>query len=193
MVIGITGGIGAGKSRILEILKEEYGARVIQADEVARELEEPGRPGLAELVEAFGKSILDSRGCLDRPGFARLIYGDREALETANRIIHPMTWQAVKDQIRQDEAGLTVVEAALFDESSRSICQKLVFVDTSTENRIHRLMEGRGYSREKCLDIMKNQPGRDYFLKLSDAVLDNNGTIEDVRRQISGMMEEWNT
>ncbi len=193
MVIGITGGIGAGKSRILEILKEDYDARIIQADEVAKELEEPGRPGLTALVEAFGESILDSRGRLDKAAFACRIYKDRAALEMVNRIIHPMTWQAIKDRICQEQSAFTVVEAALFDEASREICEKLVFVDTSEENRIHRLMEGRGYSREKCLDIMKNQPGRDYFLKLSDAVLDNNGTVEDVRRQIAGMMEEWDT
>lgn len=192
MVIGITGGVGSGKSRILEILKEEYGARIIQADQVARELEEPGRPGLAALVEAFGTSILDEGGRLQREAFASLIYGNPAALEAVNRIIHPMTWQAIKEQLGQERQGLTAVEAALFDETSREICDRLVFVDTSEENRICRLMEGRGYSREKCLEIMKNQPGRDDFLRLSDAVLCNDGTVEEVRRQLAGLMEEWN-
>lgn len=191
MVIGITGGVGSGKSRILEILKEEYGARIIQADQVARELEEPGRPGLAALVEAFGTSILDEEGRLQRDAFASLIYENPEALEAVNRIIHPMTWQAIKEQLRQAQQGLTAVEAALFDEKSREICDRLIFVDTSEKNRIRRLIEGRGYSREKCLEIMKNQPGRDDFLRLSDAVLCNDGTVEEVRRQLAGLMEEW--
>lgn len=189
-VLGITGGVGAGKSRVLDILKEDHHARIIQADQVAKELEEPGQPGLAALVERFGTGILDQEGRLDRERFARMIFQDEQTLRAVNEIIHPLTWKTIKDRVAETDAGLVAVEAALFDERSREICQYLVFVDTSRENRIKRLMENRGYSRERCLDIMKNQPGRETFLELADHVIDNNGDLSQVRRQISKMLEE---
>ena len=190
LVLGITGGVGAGKSRILEILRQEYGARIIQADQVAAVLEEPGEPGLLALTELFGTGILNQEGSLDRKAFAQRIFTDEKALEMVNQVIHPMTWQRIREMIAQEPCPVTAVEAALFSEQSRSLCRHLVFVDTSEENRIHRLMERRGYSREKCPDIMKNQPDREYFLQLSDYVIDNNGSLETVRSQICRMMEE---
>lgn len=190
LVLGITGGVGAGKSRILEILKQEYGARIIQADQVAVALEAPGEPGLLALTELFGTEILDRDGSLDRKAFARRIFTDEKALDMVNQVIHPMTWKKIQEMLEQEPCPVTAVEAALFNEESRSLCRHLVFIDTSEENRILRLMEGRGYSREKCLDIMKNQPDRAYFLQLSDYVIDNNGSLEAVRSQVRRMMEE---
>ena len=189
-VLGITGGVGAGKSRVLDILKKDYQAKVIQADEVAKQLEEPGHPGLEKLVEQFGAGILDENGRLDRGRFAELIFRDEKALMQVNAIIHPLTWQAIRKQIAETDAVLVAVEAALFDEISREVCQYLVFVDTEQENRIERLMANRGYTREKCLDIMKSQPDRTAFLKLADYVIDNNGSLGQVRRQIREMLEE---
>ena len=190
LVLGITGGVGAGKSRILEILKQEYGARIIQADQVAAALEAPGEPGLLALTELFGIEILDRDGSLDRKAFARRIFTDEKVLDMVNQVIHPMTWKKIQEMLEQEPCPVTAVEAALFNEESRSLCRHLVFIDTSEENRILRLMEGRGYSREKCLDIMKNQPDRAYFLQLSDYVIDNNGSLEAVRSQVRRMMEE---
>ena len=190
LVLGITGGVGAGKSRILEILTQAYGARIIQADQVAAALEAPGEPGLLALTELFGTEILDRDGSLDRKAFARRIFTDEKALDMVNQVIHPMTWKKIQEMLEQEPCPVTAVEAALFNEESRSLCRHLVFIDTSEENRILRLMEGRGYSREKCLDIMKNQPDRAYFLQLSDYVIDNNGSLEAVRSQVRRMMEE---
>lgn len=189
MVIGITGGVGAGKSRILDILKEEFGAQVIQADLVAKELEEPGQPGYQKLVETFGRGILSEDGTIDRAAFASLIFSDEAALEQVNDIIHPMTWQAVKERVAKSHADLVVVEAALFDEKSREVCGELWFVDTDEENRILRLLANRGYSREKSLSIMEKQPSRETFLALADRVIDNNGTVEDVQSQIGQILK----
>lgn len=187
-VIGITGGVGAGKSRILAILEAEYGAQIIEADLVARELEEPGQEGLRLLTEEFGDGILDLEGRLDRAAFAALIFRDPAALKKVNDLIHPLTWKAIERKLAGSTAPVAAVEAALFDEKTKHICQELWYVDTDDEIRIARLMEGRGYSREKCLDIMKNQASREEFLRLADAVIDNSGTIEDVRRQIAELL-----
>ena len=190
MVLGLTGGVGAGKSRILELFSEEYGAQVIQADLVARKLEDPGQPGLTGLVSLFGAGILQKDGTLDRKGFADRIFGNPEALKRVNALIHPLTWNEIKRQIRESSEELIVVEAALFDERSREVCQYLLYVDTQDEIRIQRLMENRGYSREKCLDIMKNQADRNDFLKLADFVIDNSGSLEESRLQIRRILKK---
>ncbi|MDO4267791.1 MAG: dephospho-CoA kinase [Eubacteriales bacterium] len=190
MVLGITGGVGAGKSRILDILREVYGARIIQADQVAAELEQPGQPGYEALVETFGAGILNREGQLDRAAFAQLIFQDSQALSQVNGILHPLTWRRIRQMTEEQPEQLTAVESALFDRQSRDYCGKLVFVDTDEANRISRLMENRGYSREKCLDIMKNQPDRETFLSLADYVIDNNGSLEQVRAQVDRVMEE---
>ena len=190
MVLGLTGGVGAGKSRILGLFSEDYGAQVIQADLVARKLEDPGQPGLTGLVSLFGTGILQKDGTLDRKGFADRIFGNPEALKRVNALIHPLTWNEIKCQIRESSAELIVVEAALFDERSREVCQYLLYVDTQDEIRIQRLMENRGYSREKCLDIMKNQADRNDFLKLADFVIDNSGSLEESRLQIRRILKK---
>ena len=190
MVLGLTGGVGAGKSRILELFSKDYGAQVIQADLVARKLEDPGQPGLTGLVSLFGTGILQKDGTLDRKGFADRIFGNPEALKRVNALIHPLTWNEIKRQIRESSAELIVVEAALFDERSREVCQYLLYVDTQDEIRIQRLMENRGYSREKCLDIMKNQADRNDFLKLADFVIDNSGSLEESRLQIRRILKK---
>ena len=190
MVLGLTGGVGAGKSRILELFSHDYGAQVIQADLVARKLEDPGQPGLTGLVSLFGTGILQKDGTLDRKGFADRIFGNPEALKRVNALIHPLTWNEIKRQIRESSAELIVVEAALFDERSREVCQYLLYVDTQDEIRIQRLMENRGYSREKCLDIMKNQADRNDFLKLADFVIHNSGSLEESRLQIRRILKK---
>ena len=190
MVLGLTGGVGAGKSRILELFSHDYGAQVIQADLVARKLEDPGQPGLTGLVSLFGTGILQKDGTLDRKGFADRIFGNPEALKRVNALIHPLTWNEIKRQIRESSAELIVVEAALFDERSREVCQYLLYVDTQDEIRLQRLMENRGYSREKCLDIMKNQADRNDFLKLADFVIDNSGSLEEARLQIRRILKK---
>lgn len=190
MVLGLTGGVGAGKSRILELFSKDYGAQVIQADLVARKLEDPGQPGLVGLVSLFGTGILQKDGTLDRKGFAKRIFGNPEALKRVNALIHPLTWNEIKRQIRESSADLIVVEAALFDERSREVCQYLLYVDTQDEIRIQRLMENRGYSRGKCLDIMKNQADRSRFLELADFVIDNSGSLEGSRQQIRQILKK---
>lgn len=193
-VIGITGGVGSGKSRVLALLEEEFGATVILADEVARQLEEPGQPGLTRLTEYFGREILGEDGHLDRARLAARIFEDTEALEAVNRMIHPLVWENIRDRIAAVAAplegeqtalpSLVAIESALFDSRTRSLCQEMWLIDTSDENRISRLMAGRGYSREKCLSIIRNQRSREEFLAFCDVVIDNNGSLEQVRQQI---------
>lgn len=189
-VIGITGGVGSGKSRILDILQQEHGAQVIQADLVAKALMEPGRAGYQALVEALGTSILAQDGTIDRVILADRMFHDEAVLNRVNGIIHPMTWKEIKEQTARAFAPLVVVEAALPGEKFRDIYDELWYVYTSEENRINRLLENRGYSREKSQSVMANQPSEEAFRSLADRVIDNNGSLEETRRQLMGILND---
>ncbi|WP_418577105.1 dephospho-CoA kinase [Hungatella sp.] len=189
-VIGLTGGVGAGKSRILDILKTEYGAEIIVADQVAHELMEPGQGGYREVVRALGTSFLNPDGTIDRPLLSALIFHDRNALETMNGIIHPMVWKTIIDKISSSQADLIVVESAIMGREQDDIYDEMWYVYTSEENRIRRLNENRGYSRERSLSIMKNQLSDEEFRELADRVIDNNGTVEDVKAGLEAILKD---
>lgn len=183
-MISLVGGVGSGKSRILELLKEEFGAEVIQADLVARQLEKPGRPGHKALLEAFGQKILGEDGYLRKDLLAALVFGDPEARERINGLIHPLVWDEVRLWALKSKASLVVVESAILSENRDDFFDEVWYVYTLKECRIRRLMDSRGYSREKCLKMMESQSSEEEFAKAADHMIDNNGSMEDVRRQL---------
>lgn len=189
-VIGLTGGVGAGKSRILDILQTEYGAEIIVADQVAHELMELGHEGYEMVVRALGNSFLKPDGTIDRPLLSALIFHDQNALETMNEIIHPMVWKTIKDKICSSQADLIVVESAIMGREQDDIYDEMWYVYTSEENRIRRLKENRGYSRERSLSIMKNQLSDEEFRELADRVIDNNGTVEEVKAGLEALLKD---
>ena len=188
-VIGLTGGVGAGKSRILDILQTEYGAEIIVADQVAHELMEPGHEGYEMVIRALGNSFLKPDGTIDRPLLSALIFHDQNALETMNGIIHPMVWKTIKDKISSSQADLIVVESAIMGREQNDIYDEMWYVYTSRENRMERLRESRGYTQEKTESIMDSQAPEAGFREFSDAVIDNNGSVEDTRKQIRRLLK----
>lgn len=188
-VIGITGGVGSGKSCVLELIQELCGARLLLADQIAHDLMEPGKPGYQAVVQALGTDFLADDGTIDRKRLAELIFGKREARKTVDGIIHPMVWKEICHEIRNAEEAVVVVEAALPDEKVHDIYDEMWYVYTSRENRIRRLMEGRGYTREKCESIMASQLSDEAFRRLCDFEIDNNGSLEEVKEQIRSRLE----
>lgn len=195
MVIELIGGVGAGKSRVLQIMREEYGAVVTETDQVARQLEEKGQAGYEGLRNLFGDEILEPDGRLNRQKLADMIFSDPSALEKVNALIHPLVWEEIHrmagqfraEEIRMEEMFL-IVETALPDKKPDDIYDEVWYVYTLKETRIQRLMENRGYSREKCLSVMENQCTEDEYRALADRVIDNNGSLADVRRQIGEIL-----
>lgn len=184
MIIGITGGVGAGKSSVLDILKNKFGARVILADLVAHDLMEPGMEGLKRVTEALGTSFIREDGSVDRKALAEIIFHDAKALETMNRIIHPMVWETIKTEALQCEEVFVIVEAAVFDTAPEGLFDEMWYVYTTEENRISRLMASRGYTREKCISIIQKQDSEDEYRARCGRVIDNNGSAEDTEKQI---------
>ena len=183
-VIELIGGVGAGKSRILELLKQEYGAEIIQADLTARKLEEKGEPGYLKILEAFGSEILAEDGELDKKKLAELIFSDEEALNRINGIVHPMVWQRIHKRVDESDSPLIVVESAVPDKNPGDIYNEIWYVYTLRDTRLKRLMENRGYSREKSLQMMANQLSEEEYQAAADRIIDNNGSIDAAAEQI---------
>lgn len=195
-VIGITGGIGAGKSEVLSVLRDRFDAETILADEVAHELMEPGQTAYFELVERFGDGFLQENGEIDRKAFAALLFQSEAMREQVNGIVHPLVKEEIRGRVKASKACLVAVEAALLIEEKYlgDICEELWYIDTSKEERIRRLMAGRGYSREKCESIMASQLSEEEFRAHCQRVLENNGDqgelAESVKKLLESEMEE---
>ncbi len=188
-LIALTGGVGSGKSRILELLRQEYGAEVIQTDLVARELEEPGQQGYLALTQAFGRELAGDDGYLKRDALAAMIFGDEEVRRRVNGLIHPLVWERVKKWSEEFSSSIMVVESAVLPENPGDFFDEVWYVYTLREKRIRRLTESRGYSEERCLRMMEGQASEEEFRKSASHVIDNNGSMEDVRRQVEAIIK----
>ena len=187
-VVELLGGVGSGKSRILEILESQYDAQIIQADQVAKDLEKKGQPGYEGLVKQFGQEILQEDGEIDKAKLAAVIFSDEKAMWHVNRIIHPLVWQEIKRWVEEKESGLIVVETALPDKKTGDIYDEVWYVYTLRETRIRRLMESRGYSKERCISMMENQPDTEEYWSLADYTIDNSKTLEETEEQIRQLL-----
>lgn len=188
--IGITGGVGAGKSKILDYLAGKPNVRVMLADEIAHDLMEPGTDCYERLRERFGnEDIYCEDGHFDRLKLASVIFSDEDKREQLNAIVHPAVKEYVKQQLleerRQGQLQLLVLEAALLiEEHYDEICDELWYIYTREEIREARLMESRGYSREKVQQIFSSQLKEAEYRKHCSVVIDNNEGLEEMHRQI---------
>jgi dephospho-CoA kinase len=184
--VGLSGGIGSGKSTVARALARR-GAVVIDADAIAREVVEPGRPGLGAVVERFGPGVLDGGGRLDRPALAALVFEDAAARADLNAIVHPLV--AVETARRMAAAppeSVVVLDVPLLVESARSGYDVVVIVEAPEAVRLERLVE-RGMAPDDARRRMAAQAGDAERRKVADVVLDNSGTPEDLEAQIEGL------
>ncbi len=192
-VLGITGGVGSGKSRVLKLLEEGYGAVVVQLDEVARRLEQSGQPCFWRIVECFGEEVIGADGELDRAKLGAAVFADEERLRTLNAIVHPEVKRWVETDIaskRQAEAALYVIEAALLPGNGyEQICDEMWYIYAKEAVRRERLTSSRGYTRERIDRMMASQPDEGTFHRACQVVIDNGGTFEETRRQVAAILQ----
>lgn len=190
--IGITGGVGCGKTTVLEYLSDVHGATVIVADRIAHMLEAKGEPCYNELVRQFGSGILDEDGEIDKFKFAELVFSAEATRQKANEIIHPAVNQYILDKMKEaEEKGikLFIVESALLLENGYGdILDELWYVYTDDKIRTKRLMESRGYSQEKTDSIMASQLSEDDFRTGCDRIITNNNDIKKTFKQIDELL-----
>jgi dephospho-CoA kinase len=191
--VGLTGGIGAGKSAVSARLAG-HGAVILDADKAARAVVEPGTPGLARVTEAFGPGVLSADGTLDRAKLAGIVFGDKDALARLNAIVHPLVHQhmrAAEDAAIADGGDDVVLvhDVPLLAEGGRGGEFDLVIVvDVPPEVQVERLSAQRGMPEDQARARMAAQATREQRLALADIVIDNSGTPADLDRRVA---EVW--
>ena len=189
--IGLTGGIGSGKSAVSDILRD-LGAFVIDADVVAHEVYRPGSDGWREVVEAFGSEIESPSGEVDRGKLAAIVFGDAAQLERLNRIVHPWTRSLVSGRL--DEARLSGETAAvvevplLFEAGWEDLFDEVWVVAAPEETAVGRVVEARGIDKESVRDRMRAQMLNEERLSRADVGIDNSRSLDDLRDAVT---EAW--
>ena len=177
-VIGLTGGIGAGKTQILNYLNDKYGASICQADEVAKKLQKKGAPVYDEIVAHFGD----------------IVFADEKELKILNGIVHPAVKEEIRRKIAAEErkcTSLFLIEAALLIEDNyEEICDEFWYVYVKKDVRKNRLTYARGYQPEKIDEIMAAQLPKEEFLKNCDRVIDNNGVFVETMLQLDKIVHD---
>lgn len=195
-VIGFTGGVGAGKTALLDYVKTHYKCRVILADEVAHLVEEPGQRCYDELVGLLGREILHSDGTIDKKRMAEKIFADGVVLRQVNDIVHPAVKECILREIakerKTEESDFLFVEAALLIEDGyEELLDELWYIHAEPEVRRGRLKAGRAYSDEKIDRILMEQLSEEAFRQHCGVVIDNGGSLAEACRQIDEKLEEY--
>lgn len=192
-VIGITGGVGSGKSAVLAELNKEYKCKIIMADDVAKKLQEPGSKVYDEIVELLGEDVLCEDGSIDKAKMAGKIFNDGSILDKVNGIIHPAVKEYIVGEIEKEKSLGNIeylfLEAALLIECGyKSIVDEMWYIYVNQDIRRERLKASRGYSDEKTDAIMKSQLTEENFRKESDFTFDNSGsltkTMDEIRERL---------
>jgi dephospho-CoA kinase len=189
-VVGLTGGIGAGKSTVLDMLAKR-GAVVIDADAIVHDEQRAGKPVFNAMVEAFGPEIVGPDGELDRPKVASIVFNDPEKLKQLNAITHPAVGKEVLRRLTEaGEDGIVVIDIPLLTENTRSErgLQAVIVVDVHPDTQLDRAVT-RGADADDAKKRMAAQATRDERLTLADHVLDNEGSLEALEKQVDELWE----
>lgn len=188
-VIGLTGGIGSGKTTVADMFAE-YGIPIIDADEIARELVEPGQPALERISQVFGEKILNSDGALDRKQLRDLIFHDAKMRKQLETILHPPIWKNMLDRLDSLSAPYAVlVIPLLVDTGNWEMIDRVLVVDAEEDLQIERVMRRDGVSREHAEAIIDNQVSRQERLAAADDVIENTGSLDDLKTQVKRLHE----
>ena len=198
-IVGLTGGIGSGKSTVAAMLRD-LGATVLDADAIVREIQAPGGAALAEIVEAFGPDVLDASGSLDRDALGAIVFRDESARKRLNSIVHPKVGAEMARRVAAAVAAgveLLVLDIPLLFEGRQagtgtaSVMRfdATVVVYASRETQIERQIAREGYDRAEAERRIAAQMPLEEKKQLADHVIDNSGTLDDTERQVRALYE----
>lgn len=189
MIIGLMGGIGCGKSTVMDYLKQTYNAYIIEADKVTKEIMTPGNNVFNQIANTFPEVI--NSGVIDSSLLANIVFNNQEKLEKLNSITHPGTINEILDRIKKSDNQLIVVESAiLLGSGIEEYCDELWFVYCDLEKRIKRLINNRGYTREKCISIISKQPAEEEYNNYADEFIDNSGNEIETKEQLDFILSK---
>ncbi|MGF9963452.1 dephospho-CoA kinase [Bacillus rhizoplanae] len=195
VVIGLTGGIASGKSTVSQMF-QGFHVPVIDADIIAREVVEPGKEAYNGIVAAFGKEVLGENGELDRPKLGSIVFHNEEKRLLLNGIVHPAVrkeMNAQKDMYIREKAQAVVLDIPLLFESKLTgLVDKILLVYVDSETQLTRLMERNNFTEEEAKARIASQMPLEDKITLADKVINNNGTMEETKAQLSHILKEWN-
>ena len=192
LLVGLTGGIGTGKSTV-SVLLAERGAVIVDADQIARDLQAPGAPLLDRMAERFGAHIIGPDGSLDRAAVAAIVFGDsddaKQALADLNGIVHPAMQDEIKRQIveQAETDRVVVLDFPLLGENPRDDIAATIVVDVPADVAVERLVEFRGMDKTDAHNRITSQISRDERLATATHVIDNSGDLDTLRHQVEGL------
>ncbi|HOB91677.1 MAG: dephospho-CoA kinase [Bacillota bacterium] len=203
VVIGLTGGTASGKSTVAGMLAR-MGAHIIDADLVARELQEPGSDALKEIADVFGQDVINSDGTLNRRALGRICFSEREQLEKLNAIMHPRIKERIESQIRELKSAcyssdcsvsvgpraIVIDAAVLFESGLHQLTDVVIAVVADPEVQVQRLVVRTGLSESEARDRVKAQRSAREFAALSDYVIDTTGGVGTYEKQVRTLFEE---
>jgi len=191
ILVGLTGGIGAGKSTVSALLAER-GAVIVDADLIARELQSPGSPVLDQMAEHFGSHIITDDGSLDRAAVAKIVFNDETALKDLNGIVHPAMQSEIQRQIdeQRDTDRLVVLDFPLLGENPRKGLAATVVVDIPVDVAVQRLVEQRAMSEDDARARINSQLSRDERLASATHVVDNGGDRDSLTAQVDQLWDQ---
>ncbi|MBD35239.1 MAG: dephospho-CoA kinase [Actinobacteria bacterium] len=183
--IGLTGGIGSGKSTVSAGLVKR-GAELVDADVIVRDLQKPGKPVFKKMVERWGEKIITNEGELDRQAVADIVFKDAEELAALNELVHPLVREEIANQREQYIKGNApiILDIPLLIESGYENLSGIIVVDLHTGEAVERLVKHRGFSREDALNRISSQVDREERLSKADFVIDNNGDLDSLENEI---------
>ena len=189
--VALTGGVASGKSRVAETLGG-LGAVVIDSDRLAREVVEPGTPGLAEVVRAFGEEVLDEEGRLDRPALGRLVFADAAARRRLEGILHPLIRElGARREAEAPPEAIVVHDIPLLVETGQEgLFDAVLVVDAPEEAQVERMTRLRGWTREDAETRLRAQASRERRRAAATHVVENTGTLEDLRERVTEVFEQ---
>ena len=195
-LIGITGGVGAGKTEVLNYIRASYRCEIYLADLVAHEVQAPGRPCYEKIVTLLGRQILKEDGTIDRSAMAAAIFQNQELLGQVNALVHPAVREYILEKIeaarRDPKVDLFFIEAALLIEAGYGeVVDEMWYIYADEETRRKRLAANRGYSEERIQGIISKQLSEEAYRAACDFVVDNSGTLEDTKAQINSRLAAY--
>lgn len=190
-LVGLTGGIGSGKSAVAGFFAD-FGVHVVDADDAARWVVEPGQPGLAGLSEHFGGQILQADGRLDRAALRQLIFADPQQRQWVEQLLHPLIRQAIADNLATAQSPYALLVSPLLIEGGqyRNV-QRVLVVDVPEATQLQRVLQRDGVSEEQVRAIMQSQLSHEERLHYADDVVSNDGTLQELEQQVASLHQQY--
>jgi len=190
-IVGLTGGIGSGKSAAADIFRS-LGVQIVNADELSREVVAVGQPALEEIAEHFGRNILSTEGSLDRAALRKIIFSDREAKAWLENLLHPLIAKLLQERLTETSSAYTILESPLlFETEQHKFVDRVLVIDVDEQTQLARAMARDGSDKAVIQSIIAAQISRDERIRRADDVVSNEGNLNQLKEHIEALHDHY--